>query len=66
MYRSRASAYSVSPGPLARKKVILEDREKANVPCELAAAASARSARVKMAPPWVLHTVSLMKISFGG
>ena len=38
---------------LARKKVILEDREKANVPCELAAAASARSARVKMAPPWV-------------
>ena len=46
-------AYSVSPGPLARKKVILEDREKANVPCELAAAASARSARVKMAPPWV-------------
>ena len=40
-YRSRASAYNVSPGPLARKKVILEERENANEPCELAAAASA-------------------------
>ena len=43
----------MSPGPLARKKVILEESEKANVPCELAAAASARSAKVKMAPPCV-------------
>ena len=29
----------------------LEEREKASVPCELAAAASARSASVKIAPP---------------
>ena len=36
---------------LARRKVMLEEREKASVPCELAAAASARSASVKIAPP---------------
>lgn len=43
----------MSPGPLARRKVMLDEREKASVPCELAAAASARSANVKMAPPCV-------------
>ena len=32
---------------------MLDEREKASVPCELAAAASARSANVKMAPPCV-------------
>ena len=31
----------------------MDEREKASVPCELAAAASARSASVKMAPPCV-------------
>ena len=39
--------------PLARRKVIVDEREKASVPCELAAAASARSASVKIAPPCV-------------
>ena len=43
----------MSPGPLARRKVIEDEREKASVPCELAAAASARSASVKIAPPCV-------------
>ena len=31
----------------------MDEREKASVPCELAAAASARSANVKIAPPCV-------------
>lgn len=43
----------MSPVVLARKKLILEESEKANVPCELAAAAKARSAKVKSTPPCV-------------
>ena len=40
MYCSVASAVSVSPGPLARRKVMVDDNDRASAPCELAAAAN--------------------------
>ena len=40
-------------GAAGTQKSIVDEREKASVPCELAAAASARSASVKIAPPCV-------------